>query len=335
MSPVITCKPIGSEAVSVATAAHGLSEHNEVHMNSEIQEITDALLQEHASISPKYFYDTHGSVLFERITLLPEYYLTRTESALMQAHSEDIARCAGLGTVLIELGAGSCHKARALCRIIKPSEYVAVDIAANFLNQSIQPLKAEFESMRVRTVVADISKAFDLPKELERENRLIFYPGSSIGNFDRPGAGAMLSRMRGMLHGDAGVLIGFDLPKDPGVLQAAYDDAQGVTAAFNLNILTHINRLIGSNFELQAWRHVAFFNPVESRIEMHLEAVTDVSVRWPAGGRDFRAGARIHTENSYKYSIDAFASLLDNAGFSRKTYWRDPQDWFCVVLARP
>jgi dimethylhistidine N-methyltransferase len=304
-------------------------------MDAIAQEITSGLMQARPSISPKYFYDARGSSLFEAITRLPEYYLTRTEKELMQTHGAAISHCIGPSTRLIELGAGSCEKGRALSRLINPVEYVAVDISDNFLQASVKNFQAERQFLPVRAVVADISQPFELPQDLARNRRLVFYPGSSIGNFDRTEVAAILLRMRQMVESDGGLLIGFDLPKNQDVLLAAYDDASGVTAAFNLNVLAHVNRLIGSNFVLQDWQHVALFNKVESRIEMHLQARAAASVRWPGGARTFESGARIHTENSYKYTVQEFDALLTKAGFSKTTAWSDAQNWFCVMLAQP
>ena len=163
----------------------------------------------------------------------------------------------------------------------------------------------------------------------------MFYPGSSIGNFDPPHALSLLSHMRAMVDDDGGLLIGIDLPKDVEVLEAAYDDAAGVTAAFNRNVLGHVNRLIGSDFDVEQWQHRAFFNTAHSRIEMHLEATADFDVRWPGGGRRFDQGERIHTENSYKYPLQVFTDMLAQAGFSRAQAWTDERGWFAVVHAQP
>jgi len=299
------------------------------------QEIIEGLRQVAASISPKYFYDAHGSALFEVITKLPEYYLTRTERALMETNGPAMARSIGAGMSLIELGAGSCTKARALCRLIHPQRFVGVDISADFLHEAIASMQSEFPGLPMHAVAADISQDFALPEDIPRSKRLIFYPGSSIGNFDRGHAADMLARMRRLIDQDGGLLIGFDLPKDVRALEAAYDDASGVTAAFNRNILAHVNHIIGSDFSLGQWCHRACFNAVESRIEMHLEVTAPVTVRWPGGERRFEAGERIHTENSYKYSLDEFIALLSNAGFSKTTAWTDTNQWFAVVHACP
>nr|WP_260420324.1 L-histidine N(alpha)-methyltransferase [Acidovorax soli] len=325
-----------AESAAVPVAAQALAEQ------SVFDEITQGLLQQPATISPKFFYDQLGSELFESITRLPEYYPTRTEHAVMQQHAAEIAAAVGQGRTLIELGAGNCEKARALCRTLAPACFVGVDISADFLQGAVARMREEFPHMDVRAVGADMTRGVTLPANLPRTGRLVFYPGSSIGNFDPPHALMLLEQMRELVDGegepgaDGGLLIGIDLPKEVEVLEAAYDDAAGVTAAFNLNVLTHVNRLIGSNFDPAQWRHLAFFNTLHSRIEMHLQAMSPLQVRWPGGGvRDFAAGECIHTENSYKYTLPAFTDLLARAGFSRARAWTDPRDWFAVVHAQP
>ncbi|MCM2308989.1 MAG: L-histidine N(alpha)-methyltransferase [Sulfuritalea sp.] len=303
--------------------------------STDRQEICAGLLQLPARIAPKYFYDVRGSALFEEITRLPEYYPTRTEAAVMQAHGADILQKVGAGGTVIEFGAGSCEKARGLCRLLRPQRFVAVDISAEFLHESVARLRGEFPGLEVLPLVADLGRVVELPAGLPRERRLLFYPGSSIGNFDPPQALELLTRFRGLMAADGALLIGIDLVKDIAVLEAAYDDAAGVTAAFNLNVLDHVNRLIGSDFEPAGWRHVAFYNVAASRIEMHLEALAATRVSWPGGERRFAAGERIHTENSYKYRLAEFFALLARAGFSRSDAWTDPRDWFAAVLARP
>ena len=302
---------------------------------SPTDDITRGLNQRPASISPKYFYDQHGSRLFEEITRLPEYYPTRTETALMQQHAADIARAVGVGRTLVELGAGNCQKARTLCRLVQPACFVGVDISADFLQAAVQGLRDDFPGLDVRAVGGDMTQGVALPDDIPRTGRLVFYPGSSIGNFDPPHALSLLAHMRELIDDDGGLLIGIDLPKDVDVLEAAYDDAAGVTAAFNRNVLRHVNRLIGSNFDVEQWQHRAFFNQGESRIEMHLEAMADFDVHWPGGGRRFDQGERIHTENSYKYPLRVFTDMLERAGFSQAQAWTDDRGWFAVVHARP
>lgn len=302
---------------------------------SPTDDITRGLNQRPASISPKYFYDQHGSRLFEEITRLPEYYPTRTETALMQQHAADIARAVGVGRTLVELGAGNCQKARTLCRLVQPACFVGVDISADFLQAAVQGLRDDFPGLDARAVGGDMTQGVALPDDIPRTGRLVFYPGSSIGNFDPPHALDLLAHMRELIDDDGGLLIGIDLPKDVDVLEAAYDDAAGVTAAFNRNVLRHVNRLIGSNFDVEQWQHRAFFNQGESRIEMHLEAIADFEVHWPGGGRRFDQGERIHTENSYKYPLRVFTDMLERAGFSQAQAWTDDRGWFAVVHARP
>lgn len=297
-------------------------------------EITQGLMCEVASISPKYFYDQKGSELFAAITQVPEYYPTRTEQALMAQHGADIARAIGRGGAVIEPGAGNCEKARALCKLLRPFYFVGVDISADYLQEGVARLRAELPGLDARAVGGDITRGISLPPDIPQTQRLVFYPGSSIGNFDPPQAVELLTHMRELAGDEGGLLIGIDLPKDIAVLEAAYDDAAGVTAAFNRNVLVHVNRLIGADFDPAQWEHCAFFNTEASRIEMHLQARTPQRVRWAGGGRDFAAGERIHTENSYKYTVRAFARLLQQAGFSRAHDWTDDRGWYAMVHAQ-
>ncbi|WP_404299413.1 L-histidine N(alpha)-methyltransferase [Alicycliphilus denitrificans] len=298
------------------------------------REITGALLAPQASISPKYFYDQRGSELFEAITRLPEYYLTRTERALMRRHGGAIAEAVGTGRVVIEPGAGSCVKAQALCRRLRATHFVGVDISADYLRGAIERLRMALPGVDARAVAGDITAGLQLPPDIPRQRRLVFYPGSSIGNFDPLQALALLVQMRALALEGGALLIGIDLPKDRAMLEAAYDDAAGVTAAFNRNVLVHLNRLIGSDFDPRQWQHLALFNQAASRIEMHLQARAAQRVRWTGGGRDFAAGERIHTENSYKHPLPAFTALLRQAGFASVQSWTDARGWYAVVHAR-
>lgn len=310
---------------------------------ADTREIIDGLVHPVAHIAPKYFYDARGSVLFEEITSLPEYYPTRTERAIMKEHGAEIAQkvmrsgipWGGAGGTVIELGAGSCEKARALCELVQPAHFVAVDISAEFLLEAADGLRDACPGLDVRVVAADLTAEMSLPADLPRQKRLVYYPGSSIGNFNPPEALNLLERSRHLIDDDGALLIGVDLVKDAGVLEAAYDDAAGVTAAFNLNVLSHVNSLIGSNFDLDQWRHRAQFNVADSRIEMYLEAREHTWVSWPGGRRNFARGECIHTENSYKYRVEDFIDLLDRAGFHHAQAWCDARQWFACVLARP
>ncbi|KPF68495.1 methyltransferase [beta proteobacterium AAP99] len=297
-----------------------------------------------AWLSPKLFYDALGSRLFDAITELPEYYPTRTEAALMACHGADIAAAVRsalpAAPTLVDLGAGNCTKAAALFDLLRPAHYVAVDISADYLRNTLTCLQREYPELRMSGVGMDFSVRLALPGEVLAHERtgaapqsaLIFYPGSSIGNFDPPEALRLLREARALAPG-AALLIGVDLVKPLEVLLPAYDDALGVTAAFNLNVLRRLNALLGADFDLADWQHEARFNAAASRIEMHLAARTEVTVRWRGGERHFRAAETIHTENSYKWTVEGFAALLAEAGFAQRRHWTDERSWFAVFLA--
>lgn len=300
-------------------------------------ELTTGLKAQPASASPKYLYDALGSKLFEAICELPEYYPTRTEARIFDMHAEAIAASVGSGATLIDLGAGNCAKAARLFPALQPSQYVPVDISVEFLRDAVDRLQQQFPQIDMVGVGMDFSTALTLPKAVSTQNRLFFYPGSSIGNFSPTDALAFLKRVHAACvqdgKADGGLLIGVDLVKDKAVLDAAYDDALGVTSAFNLNLLRHLNRLLDADFDLRAWRHRGFFNTEHSRIEMHLEAASEQRVQWAGGARQFAQGERIHTENSYKYTQTTFVALLEHAGFTNVAVWTDPQEWFLVCHA--
>jgi dimethylhistidine N-methyltransferase len=292
-----------------------------------------ALVAEHASVAPKFFYDRLGSHLFEAITELPEYYPTRTEAAIFAAHGTAIAEAVGAGMALIDLGAGNCAKAASLFPLLEPARYIAVDISVDFLRDALRELQREQPQIAMAGLGQDFSQRLELPAELLGDDRpVFFYPGSSIGNFTPDEALAFLTRIRAQAQG-GGLIIGVDLVKPRAVLEPAYDDSLGVTAAFNRNVLAHLNRLIGSDFAPRQWRHVAFFDEARSRIEMHLAAHHALTVTWPGGQRRFAAGECIHTENSCKYTLKDFAALLVAAGFATPRRWTDPQGWFAVFAA--
>ena len=294
-------------------------------------ELMAGLSAPRAMASPKYLYDALGSKLFEAICELPEYYPTRTEAAILARHGADIAESVGSGVTLIDLGAGNCAKAARLFPLLSPAQYVPIDISADFLHDAVQQLRQRFPQIEMLPLGMDFSATLALPQEVGRSRRLFFYPGSSIGNFHPDEALAFLRRLRAA---DGELLIGIDLVKDHAVLDAAYDDALGVTASFNLNLLNHLNRLLQADFNLREWRHRGFFNPALSRIEMHLEARHALTVRWRGGERRFAEGERIHTENSYKYTPDSFAALLREAGYRLAQSWTDEAGWFMVCHAR-
>ncbi len=281
-----------------------------------------------AAVSPKFLYDALGSRLFEAITELPEYYPTRTEAAIFRDHAHAMANWVPHGATLIDLGAGNCGKAASMFGVIAPARYVAVDISVDFLRGTLAALQRQHPAMDMVGVGLDFSHALDLPPEAGdagADPRVLFYPGSSIGNFTPVQALAFLRQVRqacGPVAG-SGLLIGVDLVKDAAELEAAYDDALGVTAAFNRNLISNVNRLVGSDMRLADWAHHALFNAVDSRIEMHLVAQRDLSVQWPGGSRRFSQGERMHTENSYKWTVAGFAQLLQEAGFTEPVVWTD------------
>ncbi|CDG83830.1 L-histidine N(alpha)-methyltransferase [Janthinobacterium agaricidamnosum] len=301
---------------------------------SDFTEIGAGLTALNASTSPKYLYDALGSKLFEAICELPEYYPTRTEAGIFAQYGAEIARAVGPGSTLIDLGAGNCAKAASLFPLLHPAQYVAVDISYDFLRESLSRLQQRFPHIEMTGLGLDFSSRLDLPGTVRAAQRVFFYPGSSIGNFAPQQAVDFLRRLRANSGPDGGLLIGVDLIKDSAILDDAYDDALGVTAAFNLNLLRHVNQLIGADFDVRQWAHHGFFNAAQSRVEMHLEARSSLTVNWQGGRRRFERGERIHTEDSYKYSREGFVSLLEQAGFSANNMWTDTQQWFAVIHAR-
>ncbi len=302
------------------------------------QELSQGLAAQAASVSPKFFYNTLGSRLFEAITALDEYYPTRTEAAIFEAAHGQIAQTladAGLHhPCLIDLGAGNCAKALALIPHLQPRQYVPVDISADFLKDAASQLQNSFPALDIVGVGMDFSAGLALPDVVQSHDRVFFYPGSSLGNFQPAQALDFLRHMADAAQGKArGLLLGIDLVKDTATLEAAYDDGLGVTAAFNKNLLRNVNEVLAADFDVRQWQHVALFNTAQSRIEMHLQALCDLTVTWPGQTRRFAAGERIHTESSYKYTVESMTALLRQAGFSDVRHWSDPQDWFAVFWA--
>ena len=299
-------------------------------------EAAAGLLASPAHASPKFFYDALGSRLFDAITELAEYYPSRTEAAIFEAQGAAIIGAALAATgprpVLVDLGAGNCAKAARLFGALAPRRYVAVDISVDFLRQALDQLQRAHPALDLLGLGLDFSARLQLPADVVNGPALVFYPGSSIGNFAPADALRLLREARALAAGGA-LLIGVDGLKPAPLLAAAYDDDLGVTAAFNLNLLKHLNRLLGSDFDVRAWRHLSLFNATESRVEMHLAARTATTVRWPGGERRFAADERLHTESSYKWTPERFGALLREAGFSGVQHWTDPQAWFGVYLA--
>ena len=300
---------------------------------AERAEIVRGLRSHPAHAAPKYFYDKLGSHLFEAITELPEYYPTRTEAAIFAAHGAAMAEQIGAGATLVDLGAGNCAKATKLFPLLEPGRYIAIDISVDYLHDALRRVQREYPVLDVLGLGLDFSSELDLSDHLGDDRTVFFYPGSSIGYFTPDAALGFLERVRAQ-SADGGLLIGVDLVKSADVLQAAYADALGVTGAFNLNILRQLNRLIGSDFKPEQWEHVGLYNTALSRIEMHLQAVRELDVRWAGHTRHFAAGERIHTESSYKYTLASFEALLRESGFRQMRHWTDPQGWFAVFWAQ-
>ena len=308
-------------------------------------ELVAGLLETPARIAPKFFYDALGSRLFDAITELPEYYPTRTEAAVLAQHGADMARHVPEGAVMVDLGAGSCAKAARLFPVLQPAAYLPVDISVDYLRDTLAALQQRHPELPMLGLGMDFSARLSLgpaagawlaERALAEQPRLVFYPGSSIGNFTPDEALALLCQAHAVCRSGGaggGLLIGVDRVKPRAVLEPAYDDALGVTAAFNRNLLLHVNRLLGADFAPAAWRHVGLYNAAESRIEMHLQATGAQTVRWPGGERAFADGERLHTENSYKWEPEAFEALLREAGFGAVRHWTDAQGWFSVFWA--
>jgi L-histidine N-alpha-methyltransferase len=288
-------------------------------------DVLAGLSRPHKALSPKYFYDAKGSHLFERICRLPEYYLTRAELALTRRHLGSIARFAGSGCELIEYGSGESLKTRLLIRALRPAAYLPVDISAAALEAATQRLSREFPWLRIAPIHGDFSRPVELPAS--RGRRVIYFPGSTIGNLMPDEAHAFLSMSRGQA---ARMLVGVDLKKDANILHAAYNDSRHVTAAFNLNLLARINRELGADFDLRRFSHYAFYNAPHGRIEMHLISLRKQRVRIGRHRFAFERGESIHTENSYKYSIESFRALAAHAGFSQEKCWTDRKGLFAL-----
>ena len=285
------------------------------------------------AIPARWLYDRLGSELFEAITKLPEYYPTRIERALLERYCPEVAQIAGRGDAVVEFGSGSSAKTPILLRAVEPSAYVPVDISGEFLRDSAAALQKEFPELPIFPVEADFMKPFALPSQVAERTKLGFFPGSTIGNMVARTAVDLLRAMKDTLGVGAFLLIGIDRIKETQVLLRAYDDAQGVTAAFNLNLLRRINAELGADIPVDAFRHRAIWNDRMSRIEMHLEAVRDVDFTIDGQRFSFRAGETIHTENSHKYGLRDSRLLLRAAGWGLCKEWTDEADEFALILA--
>lgn len=297
--------------------------------DSMAADVHTGLSREQKSLPPKYFYDKKGSELFDAITRLPEYYPARTEIGLLRRHAAEMAELLGSHGCLFELGSGSSIKIRLLLEAVRPRIYAPMDISRDHLIAAAQRLASDYPWLTVHAACIDYSRPWDIP-DFGPGRYNAFFPGSSIGNFDPGAALRLLERLARMVGGGGGLLIGVDLKKDPDILEAAYNDTHGITAAFNLNILTHINRGLHADFDTGKFAHKAIYNARAGRIEMHLECRQDHEVSIDGTTYTFESGETIHTENSYKYSIDEFHALAARAGFSPVRVWTDREDLFSI-----
>jgi L-histidine Nalpha-methyltransferase len=310
-----------------------------VTIPSFAQEVGEGLSQYPKSLPSKLFYDGPGSALFEEITRLPEYYLTRAELEILEQYDSKIAEAAGSNVTVVELGAGTASKTSTLLRAVARkqirTQYFPVDISPSALEEAKRHVKSQCPGVFVRPVVADFAQGFSFLRDIPGR-KLILYLGSSIGNFDPDAAIAMLAGVRKELRSGDAFLLGTDLVKDPSILVPAYDDAQGITAQFNKNILRRLNRELGANFNLNAFRHLACWNPFYCRMEMHLQSLGRQLVNLGILQMQIRMapGERIHTENSYKYTIPGVRAMVETAGFALQQTWFDEQKWFALNLAR-
>jgi dimethylhistidine N-methyltransferase len=298
--------------------------------NSFAHDALAALSQNPKRLSPKYFYDEAGSELFEQITVLPEYYPTRVELSILRERATDIRAFIPKGAALVEFGAGSTTKVRLLLDVCEFACYVPVDISGDYLNAQAIALRGDFPDLAVHPVTADFTAPFALPDAVKDMPKVGFFPGSTLGNFEPHEASAFLRSAREILGKGGQMLLGVDLEKDERVLSAAYNDAAGVTAKFNLNVLARMNRELKGNFDLECFRHRAIYNRERHRIEMHLIARKAQTVRVMGHSFTFRAGESIHTECSYKYSIDRFRALAAGSGWRTQQSWTDGAGMFSV-----
>jgi dimethylhistidine N-methyltransferase len=293
--------------------------------------VLDGLTAPKKTLPCRFFYDARGSELFEEITRLPEYYPTRTEAGILRTFAAGMAEGVPAGGVLVEFGSGSSLKTEILLQQLPQlAAYVCIDVSEDALQGAKQRLASRIPNLDVRAIVGDFSYPVALPADLARRHKTGFFPGSTIGNLTPVEAARLLRVFRAVLSPGGRLIVGADLKKDARKLVLAYNDAAGVTAAFNLNLLVRINRELGGTFAVDAFRHDAIYNPREGRIEMHIESLQDQDVRIAGRRIHFKAGERIHTENSYKYSIDQFQALARSASWEPRRVWTDDDNLFSV-----
>lgn len=300
-----------------------------------LADIVEGLSQPQKRILSKYFYDQRGSQLFEQITRLPEYYLTRTEVALLHSHAAEFAELIGPHASLVEFGSGSSTKVRVLLDALEaPSAYIPIDISRDHLIDSAKGLAEAYPELLVVPVAADYTQPLELPDTPNQVVRIGFFPGSTIGNFSHAEAVDFLHTVATELGTDNGLLIGVDLKKEPAILHAAYNDAAGITAKFNLNILHHINRELGADFNLDGFTHDARWQPEKGSIEMHLVSTHKQTVRIDGHVFEFAQGESIHSEDSHKYTIEEFHALAAEAGWHANRHWTDADNLFSIHYLR-
>jgi dimethylhistidine N-methyltransferase len=298
------------------------------------QEVISGLARTPKTIPPKFFYDKRGSELFDVICELPEYYQTRTEIDILRHCVTDLVDLIGSDCLLVELGSGASKKVRLLLEELRPSSYLGVDISKEFLLSSTRKLALDYPWLDVHAACVDFSHTLDIPHCKTFDHKVAFFPGSSIGNFDPGEAVELLKRIATMMNNNGHLLIGVDLKKDSNILNAAYNDKAGITAEFNLNLLTRIREELDSDINPDHFRHRAFYNNDQGRIEMHLVSTHDQHIRIEDNYFDFKANETIHTENSYKYTISEFAQLAMAAGFCQQQVWTDKSNLFSVQLLK-
>ena len=295
-------------------------------------EVLAGLARPRKTVSPKFFYDEVGSQLFDDITRLPEYYLTRTEIGILEDNRDDMARAVGDSVCLVEYGSGTSDKIRILLEACRPAAYVPVDISREHLRESARALYEDFDWLAVHPTCADYSRPFALPPVAAALPCVAFFPGSSIGNFDPADVPAFLAGVGEVVGRRGRLIVGVDAKKNQDVLHAAYNDGQGVTGAFNLNLLRHLNVLLDADFDVAKFEHQAEYNPARGRIEMYLASTAAQRVRVNGAEFALAAGERIHTESSYKYHPEEFLELAGEAGFVRQRMWTDDRGYYMVLL---
>lgn len=300
-----------------------------------LADVLEGLGQEQKYLDCKYLYDRRGSQLFDRICELDEYYPTRTELSIMRQYASEMGACLGRAPVVVELGSGSSVKTRLLlASLSQPQAYLPVDISEEHLYQSAADLQREFPQLDIHPLVADFTERVDLPPGYRRPSTSCYFPGSTIGNLTASAAIELLTSIASLCGSKGGVLIGFDLVKDVAVLEQAYNDGKGITAAFNLNLLRRINRELGADFDLDQFAHVAYFDQQESRVEIYIESKVSQSVTLNGRQITFAPGERILTEYSHKYTLESFSGLAMRAGLEPVQWWMDSDQYFCVMYLR-